>query len=86
MTAGQCPDVTTLDTLVLEAGAIYLMDRGYVDFARLHRFVDEAAFFVTRSKTGIRFTRRSSRPVDFTKGVLSSALVFHPASADIMNG
>jgi hypothetical protein len=75
ITAGTCPDVTALDTLVLEAGAIYLMDRGYVDFARLARFTEEAAFFVTRTKTGIRFTRRSSRPVDFTTGVQSDHVV-----------
>jgi hypothetical protein len=75
ITAGKCPDVTALDTLVLEAGAIYLMDRGYVDFARLARFTEEAAFFVTRTKTGIRFTRRSSRPVDFTTGVQSDHVV-----------
>jgi len=75
ITAGKCADVTALDTLVLEAGAIYLMDRGYVDFARLYRFTEEAAFFVTRTKTGIRFTRRSSRPVDFTTGVQSDHVV-----------
>ena len=75
ITAGKCPDVTALDTLLLEAGAIYLMDRGYVDFARLSRFTEEAAFFVTRTKQGIRFTRRSSRPVDFTTGVLSDHVV-----------
>ena len=75
ITEGKCPDVTALDTLVLEAGAIYLMDRGYVDFARLYRFTEEAAFFVTRSKKGIGFTRRSSRPVDFTTGVCSDHVV-----------
>ncbi len=38
ITPGKCPDVAALDHLVLEAGAIYIMDRGYVDFERLHRF------------------------------------------------
>jgi len=75
ITAGKCADVTALDTLVLEVGAIYLMDRGYVDFTRLHRFTEEAAFFVTRTKKGIRFTRRSSRPVDFPTGVRSDHVV-----------
>jgi IS4 transposase len=75
ITAGKCPDVTALDTLVLETGAIYLMDRGYVDFARLYRFAEESAFFVTRTKQGIRFTRRTSRPVDFTTGVRSDHVV-----------
>src|SRR3990170_2100311 len=60
ITEGKRPDVTFLDDLVLEPGAVYIMDRGYVDFARLHRFTDEAAFFVTRTKRGIRFRRRVS--------------------------
>jgi len=71
ITPGKCPDVTALDDLVLEAGAIYIMDRGYVDFIRLCRFTEEAAFFVTRTKQGIRFIRRASRPVDFTTGLVS---------------
>jgi hypothetical protein len=50
ITEGKRADVTFLDDLVLEPGAIYIMDRGYIDFARLHRFTDEAAFFVTRTK------------------------------------
>ena len=61
ITEGKCADVTFLDDLPLEAGAIYIMDRGYVDFARLHRFTAEAAFFVTRTKRGIRLRRRLSR-------------------------
>ena len=71
ITEGKRADVTFLDDLAIEAGAIYIMDRGYVDFARLHRFVDEAAFFVTRTKHGIRFRRRRSRPVDFATGLVS---------------
>lgn len=47
------------------------MDRGYVDFRRLHRFVDEGAFFVTRLKAGIRTRRRASRAVDLTTGLIS---------------
>jgi hypothetical protein len=61
--------------LPLEAGAIYLMDRGYVDFERLHRFTDEAAFFLTRTKKGIRFRRRTSRSVDFATGLQSDHTV-----------
>src|SRR2546426_10759825 len=68
-------DVTFLDDLVIEPGAIYIMDRGYVDFERLHRFTDEAAFFVTRTKKGIRFRRRVSRPVDFATGLQSDHTV-----------
>ncbi len=71
ITEGKRPDVTFLDDLLIEPGAIYIMDRGYVDFARLHRFTDAAAFFVTRTKRGIRFRRRRSRPVDFATGLVS---------------
>ena len=75
ITEGKRPDVTFLDDLRLEAGAIYIMDRGYVDFARLHRFTTEAAFFVTRTKKGIRFRRRASRPIDFATGLVSDQTV-----------
>jgi len=71
MTEGTRADVPFLDDLVIEAGALSIMDRGYVDFARLPRFVDEVGFFVTRTKRGIRFRRRVSRPVDFTTGLVS---------------
>ena len=75
ITEGKCADVTFLDDLILEAGAIDIMDRGYVDFGRLHRFTDEAAFFVTRTKKGIRFRRRRSHPVDFATGLVSDHTV-----------
>ena len=75
ITEGKCADVTFLDDLILEPGALYIMDRGYVDFARLHRFTDEAAFFVTRTKQGIRFRRRTSHPVDFGTGLVSDHTV-----------
>ena len=75
ITEGKRADVTFLDDVVLEAGAIYIMDRGYLDFERLHRFTDEAAFFVTRTKKGIRFRRRTSRPVDFATGLQSDHTV-----------
>jgi hypothetical protein len=75
ITEGKRADVTFLDDLIIEPGAIYILDRGYVDFARLHRFVDEAAFFVTRTKKGIRFRRRASRSVDFATGLVSDHTV-----------
>ena len=75
ITEGKCADVTFLDDLILEPGAIYIMDRGYIDFERLHRFTDEAAFFVTRTKHGIRFRRRTSHPVDFATGLVSDHTV-----------
>ena len=75
ITEGKRADVTFLDNLAIEAGAIYIMDRGYLDFARLHRFTAEAAFFVTRTKKGIRFRRRRSQPVDGATGLMSDHLV-----------
>lgn len=75
ITEGKRADVTFLDDLVLEPGAIYIMDRGYIDFERLHRFTDAAAFFVTRTKKGMRFRRRTSRPVDVAIGVQSDHTV-----------
>jgi hypothetical protein len=75
ITEGKRADVTFLDDLVIEPGAIYIMDRGYVDFVRLHRFTENAAFFVTRTKRGIRFRRRASREVDFATGLVSDQSV-----------
>src|SRR5450432_3512917 len=66
---GKRADMNVLDELVLEPGAFYVMDRGYVDFARLYRFVLSGAFFVTRAKTGLRVNRLESRPVDASSGV-----------------
>src|SRR3989442_4444099 len=51
------------------------MDRGYLDFERLHRFTDEAAFLVTRSKKGIAYRRRVPHPVDFATGLVSDHTV-----------
>jgi len=66
---GKQADVGVLDELLLEPGAFYVMDRAYVDFQRLHEFVLACAFFVTRSKRGIQFSRTESRPVDYSAGV-----------------
>jgi hypothetical protein len=73
---GKKGDVTILDELILEPGAFYVMDRGYVDFARLFRFVLAGAFFVTRAKTNLRFNRLESRPVDESTGVRSDQVVW----------
>ena len=75
ITEGKRADVTFLDDVTIEPGAIYIMDRGYVDFARLHRFTTEAAFFVTRTKKGIQLRRRASHPVDFATGLQSDHTV-----------
>ncbi len=73
---GKQADVRVLDELVLEPGAFYVMDRGYVDFQRLYGFVLAAAFFVTRSKTNLQFTRLESRPVDSSTGVRSDQIIW----------
>ena len=79
---GKQADVRVLDELVPEPGAFYVMDRGYLDFERLYRFVLAAAFFVTRTKAGVKLNRLESRPVDRTTGVRSDHIVWlvHPKS------
>ena len=69
VTGGQVHDVNLLDMLELEAGAFYLLDRGYLDFARLYLFPQACAFFVTRAKKNLQFYLRTSRPVDRSSGV-----------------
>ena len=73
---GKQADVQILDDLLLEPGAFYVMDRGYVDFERLYRFTLAAAFFVTRTKTGIQLSRLESRPVDRATGLRSDHIVW----------
>jgi hypothetical protein len=73
---GKMADVNILDRLVLEPGAFYVMDRGYMDFARLYCFVLAGAFFVTRAKAGLRVSRLESRPVDESAGVRSDQIVW----------
>ena len=62
-------DVRSLDDLVLEPGATYVMDRGYCDFLRLHRFTRQGAFFVTRAHKNLAFARHTSRRVDKSTGL-----------------
>jgi len=73
---GKQADVNILDELILEPGAFYVMDRGYMDFDRLYRFVLAGAFFVTRAKAGLRIHRLESRPVDGSPGVRSDQIVW----------
>jgi hypothetical protein len=75
VTGGQVHDVNLLDHLLLEAGAFYLLDRGYVDFARLDRFTQTGAFFVTRARRNLQFSRRGSRPVDPSTGIRSDQTI-----------
>ena len=61
---GKLHDVNVLDDLLPEPGAFYVMDRGYLDFERLHRWHLAGAFFVTRAKSNLKAKRRYSHPVD----------------------
>src|SRR5271154_6498934 len=75
ITNGKVHDVNILDEIAPEAGAFYVMDRGYVDFERLHVFTLSAAFFVVRTKSNVILQRRYSHPVDGTTGVRSDHTV-----------
>lgn len=68
---GKMVDALALDLITPEAGAIYVMDRGYVDFKRLHKLHQAGAFFVTRAKTNMNHHRVYSRPVDKSTGLRS---------------
>ena len=67
---GKLADVHALDLLLPEPGAIYVMDRGYVDFARLHALHQAGAFFVTRTKSNMNAHRVYSAPTDRTTGII----------------
>jgi len=63
-------EVNILDALIAEPGAFYVLDRGYMDFARLYRFHQQGSFFVIRAKSPLRAKRRYSYPVDRSTGVM----------------
>ncbi len=75
ITPGRVHDVNILDQLVVEPGAFYILDRGYVDFARLYRLHQALGFFVTRAKRNFRFRYLDSRPVDQSTGVHSDQVI-----------
>src|SRR3974390_2049701 len=75
VTDGKVHDVNILDEILPEAGAFYVMDRGYVDFERLYVFTLSAAFFVVRTKSNVLLQRRYSHPVDKSTGVRSDHTV-----------
>ena len=75
ITDGKVHDVNILDEILPEAGAFYVMDRGYVDFARLYIFTLSAAFFVVRTKSNVLLQRRYSHAVDKSTGVRSDHTV-----------
>ena len=72
---GKLHDVHALDLLLPEPGAIYVMDRGYVDFARLHVLHKAGAFFVTRAKSNLHAHRLYSAPTDRTSGIICDQTV-----------
>lgn len=72
---GRMHDVNIMDQLLPEAGAFYVMDRGYLDFERLARLDDAGSFFVTRAKSNLKARRRYSRPVDRSTGLVCDQTV-----------
>src|SRR5258705_4362416 len=80
ITDGKVHDVNILDEILPEAGAFYVMDRGYIDFERLFVFTRCSAFFVVRSKANVLLQRRYSHPVDKTTGVRSDHTVILTAT------
>ncbi len=72
---GKMHEVNILDQLLPEPGAFYIMDRGFLDFARLHRFHRAGSFFITRGKSNLRVQRRYSHPVDRSTGLICDQTV-----------
>ncbi len=72
---GKMHDVNVLDILPMEAGAFYVMDRGYVDFARLYKMHQAGAFFVTRAKSNMNARRVYSTKTDRSTGVVCDQLI-----------
>ena len=71
ITGGQTHDVHFLDHVIFEAGAFYIMDKGYIDFQRLYHIHQQQSFFVTRAKNNLAFACRTSYPVDKSRGLRS---------------
>jgi len=70
ITNGKVHDINILDDLIPEPGSFYVMDRGYLDFARLYNLTLCLAFFVIRSKTNLKFHRIYSHPIDKSLGLM----------------
>jgi hypothetical protein len=75
VTQGKTHEVNLLDDLIIEPGAIYIFDRGYLDFARLYKIHQCGAFFIIRAKSNFRFRRIYSQPVDKAKGVQADQII-----------
>jgi len=73
---GKLHDVNALDLLPIEPGSFYVMDRGYLDFKRLHAFQDLGAFFVIRAKRSLKYVRlKSEEVVDSSTGVRTDQII-----------
>lgn len=75
VTHGKVHEINLLDELLIEPGAIYIFDRGYLDFARLYKIHQARAFFIIRAKSNFRFRRLYSQPVDKAKGVQADQII-----------
>ena len=72
---GKVHDVNILDELIPETGAFYVMDRGFLDYARLYRFHQAGSFFVTRARSNMEYARRYSHSVQHNTGVISDQTI-----------
>ena len=75
ITGGQVHDIHFLDHVIFEAGAFYIMDKGYVDFLRLYRLHQHRSYFIIRAKNNLAFSRIASRPVDKARGLRSDQTI-----------
>lgn len=75
ITKAKTHDINFLDVLAFETGALYIMDRGYVDFARLFKINQRNAFFIVRAKAGLSFTRMYSNRVDKSAGLRCDQII-----------
>jgi len=84
ITDGKTHDVNVLDILLPEAGAFYVMDRGYIDFERLFELNCTGAFFITRAKSNFQYRRRYSLKVDKTTGLLCDQVIVLTGSDTVL--
>ena len=75
VTHGKIHEINLLDELIVEPGAIYIFDRGYLDFARLYKIHQARAFFIIRAKSNFRFRRMYSQPADKSKGIQADQII-----------
>ena len=75
VTHGKIHEIHLLDELIVEPGAIYIFDRGYLDFARLYKIHQARAFFIIRAKSNFRFRRIYSQPADKSIGIQADQII-----------